>query len=253
MSCKRSRLLRDGAPYITYYHHYYYYIHVRIPFHPSTAAMTAGTLAVLGICFENDQRWKDADPRLGWCYWLALSAASLCILMSVVFHRLQKAEQNERSSRARRGSTAQPEVVVQTVERVNDYVLPSTHPDDGAERSRRTRTLLSHRNACFVVEDPINDPVLLLPPSYRSLFNLQPPPEGRSSGPGFQSQSCPPGRVTQSHGPPRAPRGGVGHSDRLFTANTPPPAYERDPRPGSFEDAEDGPPPSYEQAINTGR
>ena len=145
--------------------------------------MTAGTLAVLGICFENDQRWKDADPRLGWCYWLTLSAGSVCILMSVVFHSLHKAERNERSSGARGRTTTQPEVVVQTVEGVNDYVLPSNHPDDDAGRSRRTRTLLSHRNACFVVEDPINDPVLLLPPSYRSLFNFQPPPEGRSSGP----------------------------------------------------------------------
>lgn len=60
----------------------------------STAVLTAGNLALLGFNFKDDSRWKDHDPKLSWCYWLALNAGCLCVLMIGIFYRLHKAEQD---------------------------------------------------------------------------------------------------------------------------------------------------------------
>ena len=42
------------------------------------------TLALLGGKYTGDERWKDLDPELGWCFWLAMSACILVCLMGAL-------------------------------------------------------------------------------------------------------------------------------------------------------------------------
>ena len=42
------------------------------------------TLALLGGSYHGDERWKDLDPELGWCFWLAMSACILVCLLGAL-------------------------------------------------------------------------------------------------------------------------------------------------------------------------
>ena len=42
------------------------------------------TLALLGGSYHGDKRWKDLDPELGWCFWLAMTACILVCLLGAL-------------------------------------------------------------------------------------------------------------------------------------------------------------------------
>ena len=42
------------------------------------------TLALIGGKYTGDERWKDLDPELGWCFWLAMCACILVCLLGVL-------------------------------------------------------------------------------------------------------------------------------------------------------------------------
>ena len=42
------------------------------------------TLTLLGGSYHGDERWKDLDPELGWCFWLAMTACFLVFLLGAL-------------------------------------------------------------------------------------------------------------------------------------------------------------------------
>lgn len=66
----------------------------------STALLAAATLAPLARYYQEDERWMDLQPSLGWCFWLATVSACLsCLLCGVVWKYAEL-------KRASSGSTA---------------------------------------------------------------------------------------------------------------------------------------------------
>ena len=47
----------------------------------STALLSAITLGILGGDYEEDERWKTQEPKLGWCVWLAMCACIFCFIL----------------------------------------------------------------------------------------------------------------------------------------------------------------------------
>ena len=50
----------------------------------STAVLSVITLALTGGKYTGDERWKDLDPELGWCFWLAMTACFLVFLLGAL-------------------------------------------------------------------------------------------------------------------------------------------------------------------------
>ena len=50
----------------------------------STAVLSVITLALIGGKYTGDERWKDLDPELGWCFWLAMCACILVCLLGAL-------------------------------------------------------------------------------------------------------------------------------------------------------------------------
>ena len=50
----------------------------------STALLSLITVGLLGDKYHGDERWKELDPQLGWCFWLAMSACILVCLLGAL-------------------------------------------------------------------------------------------------------------------------------------------------------------------------
>ena len=50
----------------------------------STALLSLITVGLLGDKYHGDERWKELDPKLGWCFWLAMTACILVCLLGAL-------------------------------------------------------------------------------------------------------------------------------------------------------------------------